>query len=430
MRNEFFDTLLKRRRQPARSQAAVFFGEWRAVAVVAVGVLSGLSLQGQGRVFLANSASSGVSNCYQFPNPPFYACEPLPLGTRFSVGLYYAPDGEQPHLLLRPTTSISPLPGRFNGGTRTTPTSTPPGGYAMFQVKIWETAFGATFEEALNAPPQGGNMSRLGISKLMRVRTGGFGIPPTVASQLPLRPIEVTPYPDCLSPPLPSPYILGPGDVTNTLGTSVLFEASPGPNDCVIEGWQWYLNGAPLGWATMPELYIPSVQFSDAGRYSVSGRIWWGSGNRSLETRLSVVAALSLSTRGSGTVQAEPNQATFAPYTNVVITATPAPGHDLLKWSGDATGKANPLVVMMDTNKTITAHFALKPRLEILAPAPALGGRLRLTGEVNAIYTVMQSENLEIWLPFLAVTNTIGTADFDFPAATNQSRFFKAIRFP
>jgi hypothetical protein len=425
MRTEVFDTLLKRRRQPARSQAAAFFGEWRAVAVAAVGVLSGLSLQGQGWVSLANSASSGVSNCYGLGYPPVYACEPLPLGTRFSVGLYYAPDGEQPYLLLRPTTSIYPLPGRFIGGTRTTPASTPPGAYAMFQVKIWETAFGTTFEEALNAPPQGGSMSRLGISKLMRVRTGAV-----VPAALPLRPIEVTPYPDCLSPCLPSPYILGPSDVTNTLGTAVLFEASPGPDDCAIEGWQWYLNGAPLGWATMPELYIPSVQFSDAGRYSVGGRIWWGSGNRSLETRLSVVAALSLSTRGNGTVQPDPNQATFAPDTNVVITATPAPGHDLLKWSGDATGKGNPLVVMMDTNKAITAHFALKPRLEILAPAPVWGGRLRLTGEANAIYSVVQSENLVLWEPFLTVTNATGTADFDAPGPTNHSRFFKAIRFP
>jgi len=40
-----------------------------------------------------------------------------------------------------------------------------------------------------------------------------------------------------------------------------------------------------------------------------------------------------------------------------VLTATPDPGYVLSKWTGDATGKANPLSVVMDSDKTITAVF-------------------------------------------------------------------------
>jgi hypothetical protein len=393
------------------------------VVLSAIGVLSSLSLSGQGWVSLANSASSGLTNCHDYCCP----CQPLPLGTTFTVGLYYAPDGDtETYILLRPTTTIYPVAGRFLGGTRTTPVSTPPGGYAMFQVKVWETRFGSTYEEAYSAPPQQGRQSLLGVSNLMRVRTGSSS-----ASSLPLEPIYMCLYPGFCQPGPPSPEILLPWDVTNTVGTSVHFAATIAPWNYPADGWQWYFNGAALSGANMPDLHFSSVQFSNAGAYSITAWNCYGTASGfPSEVRLSVVAALSLRTDGSGTVRATPDQATYAPYTNVVITATPAPGHELLKWSGDATGNANPLIVIMDTNKTIAAHFALKPRLEILGPSPTPGERLRLTGEPGVIYTVEQSENLEVWEPFLTVTNLTGKVDFDGPAITNRSRFFKAIRFP
>ncbi|MCX6877449.1 MAG: leucine-rich repeat protein [Verrucomicrobia bacterium] len=40
------------------------------------------------------------------------------------------------------------------------------------------------------------------------------------------------------------------------------------------------------------------------------------------------------------------------------LTATPAPGYVFGGWTGDASGTANPLAVLMDSNKTITANFA------------------------------------------------------------------------
>lgn len=43
----------------------------------------------------------------------------------------------------------------------------------------------------------------------------------------------------------------------------------------------------------------------------------------------------------------------------VQLTATPSPGYTFLSWSGDASGTANPLNVVMTTNKNITAAFGI-----------------------------------------------------------------------
>jgi uncharacterized repeat protein (TIGR02543 family) len=44
--------------------------------------------------------------------------------------------------------------------------------------------------------------------------------------------------------------------------------------------------------------------------------------------------------------------------TPATLAATPAPGYLFTGWTGDATGTANPLAVLMDADKTITATFA------------------------------------------------------------------------
>jgi hypothetical protein len=55
--------------------------------------------------------------------------------------------------------------------------------------------------------------------------------------------------------------------------------------------------------------------------------------------------------------------------TNVVIKATANPGYNFTSWSGDATGSVNPLTVNMNSNKNITANFALI----VVTQPPVLG---------------------------------------------------------
>jgi hypothetical protein len=58
---------------------------------------------------------------------------------------------------------------------------------------------------------------------------------------------------------------------------------------------------------------------------------------------------------GSGTVSKSPNQATYAPGTQVTLTANSSV--PFLGWSGDASGSTNPLTVTVDGPKNITATF-------------------------------------------------------------------------
>ena len=52
---------------------------------------------------------------------------------------------------------------------------------------------------------------------------------------------------------------------------------------------------------------------------------------------------------------------TYAPGTEVTVTATPVTGVIFTGWSGSATGTENPLTVTMDAAKSITANFAQDP---------------------------------------------------------------------
>ncbi|WP_081671058.1 DUF6055 domain-containing protein [Sporocytophaga myxococcoides] len=68
---------------------------------------------------------------------------------------------------------------------------------------------------------------------------------------------------------------------------------------------------------------------------------------------------LSVSVVGSGTVT--PTSGTYDEGTTVILSAKPASGYLFTGWSGNASGTTNPLSVIMDANKTITATFTAIP---------------------------------------------------------------------
>jgi hypothetical protein len=103
---------------------------------------------------------------------------PVVAGTTFLAGLYYASDGvTDPDAFIQlgePAAFIHS--GVVNAGTRTTPSSTAPGDYAMCQVRVWESAYGSTYEAALVGLPQNGRRALVGKSSIVRVRTPDFAI--------------------------------------------------------------------------------------------------------------------------------------------------------------------------------------------------------------------------------------------------------------
>jgi hypothetical protein len=60
----------------------------------------------------------------------------------------------------------------------------------MFQVRAWETSFGATYEEAAgNTTSQNGSLALVGKSGIMRVDTGN----PTIPEVIPPTPLAAEP---------------------------------------------------------------------------------------------------------------------------------------------------------------------------------------------------------------------------------------------
>jgi hypothetical protein len=78
-----------------------------------------------------------------------------PVGTYYNVALYYDPLVDQsltdtPFVQIGPPASFGILgesPGVFHGGNRTIPVGN--GGVVNFQVRIWQTAFGTSYEQVL-----------------------------------------------------------------------------------------------------------------------------------------------------------------------------------------------------------------------------------------------------------------------------------------
>jgi uncharacterized repeat protein (TIGR02543 family) len=71
-----------------------------------------------------------------------------------------------------------------------------------------------------------------------------------------------------------------------------------------------------------------------------------------------VTAGFTLNvTAQNGSVSKNPDQQNYNNGDQVVLTATPDNGYEFTSWSGDANGSNNPLTVVMDSNKNITANF-------------------------------------------------------------------------
>ena len=66
---------------------------------------------------------------------------------------------------------------------------------------------------------------------------------------------------------------------------------------------------------------------------------------------------LTINVDGGGSVNREPNKTTYHFGEDVNLTANPATGWQFSSWSGDLGGSANPAIITMNGNKTVTATF-------------------------------------------------------------------------
>lgn len=166
----------------------------RTLLILSLLVIEIHNCPAQGTVFFANDGGSLVRDGR--------TGDPIPTGSSFLAALDHADDGvfdEFRYVQVGQAVQFGPLPGIFAGGDRTVPTPVP-GGWGMFQVRVWEASFGATYEESLTAPPREGRFAQVGKSNIIRVDTGdaGPGVPPPAPklTQWGLTGFAVTPVPE------------------------------------------------------------------------------------------------------------------------------------------------------------------------------------------------------------------------------------------
>jgi Tol biopolymer transport system component len=121
----------------------------------------------------------------------------------------------------------------------------------------------------------------------------------------------------------------------------------------------------------------------------------------------------------------------------VTNTATPEMGQLFLGWSGD-TGSASTntpvLVVTMNTNRVITAHFTKRPRVDIVKCQGQIatdGVLIQVMGEFGERYVIQGSEDLSTWTNIVTVSVPFGIAQhFDTFLPTRFYRFYRAFTPP
>jgi len=140
--------------------------------LITVAMLASHQLHGQGTVNVSNLTLPGSFVYDQRYGAPVKA----PVGTTFSVALYWAPvDPFNPTFQPAasaftqqgPSGHIGPFPGDYAAGTVTILGITPPGGLAWLQVKAWETICGSTYEQAYGMPG-----ASTGVSGIIDIPTG------------------------------------------------------------------------------------------------------------------------------------------------------------------------------------------------------------------------------------------------------------------
>lgn len=148
-------------------------------------------------------------------------------------------------------------------------------------------------------------------------------------------------------------------------------------NDGILDWWEYqYFNTTSY------------TAISDPDGDGVNNRDEYAEGTNpndrtSFRPRLTITAV-------NGTVAKNPNQTNFAMGESVTITATANAGYMFAGWSGHATGLTNPLTLVMNTNKIITANFKL-PGDDWLIAYPLAGGNVTVTAS-NVSYTKESGE--------------------------------------
>ncbi len=145
--------------------------------------------------------------------------------------------------------------------------------------------------------------------------------------------------------------------------------------------------------------------------------------------------ALTVSEEGNGEVTLNPSGGTYAKDTEVTLTAVADEGWKFIEWSGDLSGSDNPETLVMDEDKSVTAHFeekAPKPTITFVdVPESVCGGE-----EFEAVVEVLNADEVDFALeresetpiePEVAEAGNLYTLTFESPELTENKMYNLAV---
>jgi hypothetical protein len=142
-----------------------------------------------------------------------------------------------------------------------------------------------------------------------------------------------------------------PNQPTYTYGTVVTLTANASP------GWSFSVWSGNLTGSTNPATITMNGDKTVTATF-VEGEVF----------------TLTVNYVGNGTVAKNPEQATYAPGTEVTLTANADPGWTFSAWSGNLTGSTNPNTITMNGNKTVIATFTQNQYTLTVNISPVGGG--------------------------------------------------------
>jgi len=101
----------------------------------------------------------------------------------------------------------------------------------------------------------------------------------------------------------------------------------------------------------------PGNWYIQLGIYKKGWQWPTGTGRISSFTLKALNYTLSINIEGNGSISKTPDQPSYIFGTEVELTATADPGWTFCNWSGNLTGSSNLNTIIMDNDKSVTAHF-------------------------------------------------------------------------
>ncbi|KAA9339021.1 InlB B-repeat-containing protein [Adhaeribacter soli] len=162
-----------------------------------------------------------------------------------------------------------------------------------------------------------------------------------------------------LTSPVSSATFIAPATIT--------LEAAASDPDGTISKVEFYNGATKLG-EDLSAPYTFAWSGVASGTYNLTAKAIDNLNAVSTSAMVTVLVApnatqynLNITVVGNGSVTRSPSQVSYLNGTNVTLTATGATGYRFSGWSGDASGSTNPLTLVMNSNKNITATFTPIP---------------------------------------------------------------------